>query len=342
MNLTRPVLQNNIKPFDAANQFDFIFSVVGGSQVFGNNLVIENIENGTEVYNQTIASFQFKHTLPSNSLTNGVQYRAKVRTYDINNNFSQFSDWAVFWAFSSPTVTIPTLDSGTVNNHTVLLEGSYVQNEGELLQSYRYLLYDQNERLLAASVEKFDGLLTHQFAGLMNDTNYKAELRIITANRMESSSGLIPFHTDYIQPQLTSVLTLRNIEENANIKISANIIQIIGEIGEGTIDYIDGDWIDLRNGMIYFQDGFSVDKDFSVKIWLKNIRDTDIFLKLIGEQGYIELRYYNNRIHAFKRLYQGGVVPHFASSEFIAGENDTIFICLKHIEDLIGIFAEVL
>jgi hypothetical protein len=93
MSLTTPILAS-ITSFDAESSYDFIFSSIGGSQVTKNNLVIELNSDGTEVYNQTVDSFAFKHTV-SSGLTNNIQYKAKIRTGD-STSWSVFSSYIVF------------------------------------------------------------------------------------------------------------------------------------------------------------------------------------------------------------------------------------------------------
>lgn len=343
MSLTRPVIVSPITPFNKSTAYNVDFNVVGGNQIFANQLEIQRLSNSTQVYLQKIDSFQFRHTIPVNTLTNGVEYRMRIRTYDINNNTSAWSDWVVFLCLNTPVVAITNITDGKVNNHTYDFIGSYSQSDGELIQSYRFLLYDEFGNLIGASPEKFDGLLTHQFTGLQNGKQYKIELKIITVNQMQASSGLAIFVADYIQPNLSSVLNLENVPNQASILVSANIIRIIGELGSGSMSYIDGEWIDLTNGMVYFQDGFNVNNNFTLKIWAKNIPTEQTFVKIMGEQGYIDIVYYNNRIHAFKRLYSdGGILPHYASNELGEELNstDTLFIAMRYLNDMIDLYIE--
>ena len=342
MSLTRPVIVSPIIPFDKSIAYNVDFTVVGGNQVFANELEIQILSDNTQVYLQKIDSFQFRHLIPANTLTNGTEYRMRIRTYDINNNTSAWSDWVVFLCLNTPVVAITNITDGKVNNHTYDFVGSYSQSDGELIQSYRFLLYDEFENLIGASPEKFDGLLLHQFTGLQNGKQYKIELKIITVNQMQASSGLVSFVADYIQPNLFSVLTLENISNQASILVSANIIRIIGELGSGEMSYIDDELIDLTNGMVFFQDGFNVNSNFTLKLWAKNIPTDQVFVRIMGEQGYIDIVYYDNRVHAFKRLYSGGILPHYASNELIGelNSNDMLFIGVRNINDMIDLYIE--
>ena len=331
-------------PFPATENYTFQFTVAsGGSQVTQNNLEIQRTLDNVVVYNQTISSFQFNHLVPANTLVNATEYRVRVRTGDVSNNFSQFSDWTVFLCLANPVVTIDNIVAGIVNNQVFNFEGTYSQADDELLQSYRYLLYDENSILLSTSPELFDSLLQHEFGGLQNNVNYKVELKVITVNQMEATTGLVSFKAEYIQPTLSTIIDIQNKEENASVEINANIIQIIGQ-GEN-FSYIDGEKVDVTgvDSKVWFNEGFSINNNFTLKIWLENITENLPFLTLYSGLGYLEFVYYGDRIHAFKHIYNGGFVSHFASSNEIEVTTlDQVFIFVQQINDLIDIQFEII
>ena len=140
--LTTPIL-SDIKTFNATKDNAFTFNVVGGNQVVANNLVIERVSDNAVIYDQSQETFNFRHILPAYALTNGTNYRAKIRTRDINNNWSNFSITLLFWCYSEPRLNITTIDYDNQNrvyNQTVIFETMYTQDEGEILQSYRWIM----------------------------------------------------------------------------------------------------------------------------------------------------------------------------------------------------------
>ena len=97
-----PILYN-IEAFDANNPKTFQF-IWNGNQSFGNRLYI--YENGTKlVYSKPDTTMQLKHTLPANTLVNGVSYTAKVIVIDIDGTESELSDPILFSCFTTPTFT---------------------------------------------------------------------------------------------------------------------------------------------------------------------------------------------------------------------------------------------
>lgn len=277
----------------------------------------------------------------ANTLTNTTEYKARIRTYASNGiTYSQWSDWIVFWCFENPIVTITNIIDGTINNQTYTFTGSYTHSDN--LQSYRYLLYDNNQTLIQSYSEIFDLLLEQEVAGLENGIKYYIELKTISIHEMSGTSGLIEFIPNYIQPRLSTVLSLENLSNQAAIKVTANVIQIIFEILEGIISYIDNDLVDLTNATIYAQEGFDISNNFTLKIWCKSLPVDESFLILYGEQGNIELKYYNSKIHLIKNINTSSVQYHIASNEINPLDTDLIAIVVQYINNLFDIKCDII
>lgn len=341
--LTTPII-NNIKPFDATHNYDLTFNVYGGNQVTANRVLIEKVVDGTVVYNVKIESFQFKHSIPANTLQNGTQYRVKVKTYNINNEESEYSDSILFYCFSNPTVRIINIKDGLVGNSSYEFEGSYSQAENELAQSYRFYFYDSNEVLLSSSKEKFDSDFKYKFDGMENNEHYFVELKVYTVNGIVATSGLIPFDVNYYRPLFHTTVVLEDISRQASVKINARILNIEGQIGKQPISYEDGEWINLKDGMVYFdeENGFLVTGDFTLRMWLKDIEEYKEFLIMYSKNNVkLRLVYYKKRIHCFKEIKER-IVSHYASNEIdIVDKESLVFIFFQSNKSRISIQAEV-
>ena len=350
--LITPTLKSKIKPFNAGEDYNFIFYVDGSSdQIVRNNLVIEKVSDNTVVYNQTQESFSFSHRIPANSLQNGVNYKAKIRTGNIKNEWSQYSEYEIFWCFSPPTIKIINIDyenQNKVYNQTVEFKSTYSQTESEPLQSYRYLLYNSNKGLIKTFPEKFynsEEYLIQEIAGLENDTLYYLEVKTLSINNNEGSSGLIWFKPFYIAPRLFSVLTPKNLSEQGAVKVSANIIQIIGKLYDNNgnqvepenIDYVDNEWLDLTRidyDKLVFDEGFNIlQNDFMLKLWFKNLKDSVPFMFLYSPYGHIEFIRFGNKIHIYKRSKYHKIVSHFASLDINFIDNQEYMLYIKHIKN---------
>ena len=150
---------------------------------------------------------------------------------------------------------------------------------------------------------------------------------------------MIPFVASYIEPKLSSVMNLTNLKDSASVEVLCHLIQIIGQVGSGNISYEDNDWINLLNGMIYFQDGFYIEDNFTLKLWCKQLPLNDIFLKLKGRQGEIHLKYQDNKVYLCKQV--GSVYYYIFSDEIYPTNDDVIYICIQQIDNYCNIFAKV-
>ena len=357
--LTTPIL-NDIKTFDAVNGYTFTFDVRGGSQVIGNNLVIERISDNVEVYNQTQETFNFRHNLPAYILANGVNYRAKIRTKNINNNWSSFSNALLFWCYSKPDLYITTIDYDNQNrvyNQTVVFGTTYFQAQGEILQSYRYLLYNENKDLLNSFPEQFaDGSLplTQEVAGLENGKLYYLEVITISPSGNTGTTGLINFKPFYITPKFTVTLTPETIPEQGAIKVSANIVQIIlklyddngNQINPMDIEYIDDDWLDMNRvdyDKLIADEGFDIlYGNFILQLWCKNLSENEVFLTLYAPQGRIEMFKLNDRIRVYKYIDNLDNPGYFVSNMFELDNEQELMIYMKQVDHLIDLQVESL
>lgn len=345
--MTTPSLIKPIKPFTPSESYDFPFTYVSGSQATQNNLIIEEVASSMEVYNSSVASFSLKHPLPVNTLTSGSPYRAKIRVGDANNNFSDFSEWVFFWVLEKPELNINNIDYGNQNrvySQTVTFTADYTHPNNESLQSFRYNLYDSNKNLLKSFNEKYqDGSLPleEEVTGLVNGELYYIELKIITVNLQELSTGLILVRPFYTAPVLTSAIGVENIKSEGAIKVTANIIQVIGklydqngiEIAKEDIEYVDNEKLDMNRvdyARLVFDEGFDTDSDeFVLKLWCQNLPDTEVFMKLFSSYGWLDFRYFNDMIHIYKHQYNVNYPSYYTSNEFSLSVGQGMLIYVK-------------
>ena len=340
MSLTKPILRS-IPPFPATSAKAFNFDVFGGAQVIYNQLEIQKNSDNTQIYLSKVQSFQYVHNVSAGTLTNGIEYKARVRTYDVNNvTPSDWSNWVVFWALAVPTVAITNIPDNIVNNQTFTFEGSYTHS-GDTLESYRFLLYDSNQTLLQTFNEQFGTPISQEVAGLENDQTHHIELITLSAKGMSGTSGKIQFLAQYIQPRLSSILTLENMPDQAAIKITANVIQIIFESTEGAYSFEDDDWVNLSSGVITASAPFRVERDFTLKLWCKSLPINYSFLVLTGEQGTISLKYYDDRIWLFKTA---GTTTYTIFSDELTDllSTDVVGIAIRHSNNRCDLLVEII
>ena len=224
-----PILRS-LRPVDATVLQVLNFLYDGQNQAVRNNLVIETL-GGSVVYNQTQNTFALSHNLPANTLVNGNSYRAKVRVGDVNNNWTNFSEFLIFHTLAKPVILVTSIDEhGKVYNQTINFEATYTHPNNEPLQSYRYYLYDNNQTLITAFPEKFaDGSLpiTQEITGLVNGDLYHVQIGIMTPKGQEYYTEKIPFTPFYISPFIAGVLRADNIEEEGSVRVNISARQVV-------------------------------------------------------------------------------------------------------------------
>jgi hypothetical protein len=175
--------------FDATEPQVFTFSSTG-SQAFKNRLTVRDNLTNAVVYNDIIETFQLRHELPANKLTNGVLYNAVITTFDINNVESAPSNTIIFYCYSTPSFMFSNLtENQIIQNSSYEVNLTYSQPQGEILNSWQVLLYDEHKQLLNTSGLRYKtDILSYVVSGLEDNDSYYIRATGETLNRMEICS----------------------------------------------------------------------------------------------------------------------------------------------------------
>ena len=325
-------------PFAATDIQTFYFDVSGVSrQILYNELEITLSSDTSQIlYKERVQEFRYQHTLPINTLTNGNQYAATIRVYDSNQVLIGKSNPIFFYCFSAISLTIPTIINGEVGNQSVTFKGEYYQAEDEIVESYRFVLYDDNQIEITRSPDLYDGLFSYEFSGLRNREKYYIELKVVTTNELIGTSGLIEFTARYIAPRFSSSLQLENLKEEASIYVKCNIIRIVGIPDTTPVIYTPEGEINLINNGVWFDEGFRIQGNFTLQMWVSNISEVDdYFFKLVANDGSnLRLYYKENKINLLKMSDETFVVQRLLGETLVEAPEDKLFICVKHIDGL--------
>jgi hypothetical protein len=156
------------------------------------------------------------------------------------------------------------------------------------LRNYVVNLYDTNKNLINNSPILTSLPMQYLFSNLQTETNYYIEFVATSSEGLTGTSGLISFSVFYYRPKQTVYLTGKNID-NAGIELTWFVRQIILENVGGT--FINNDEIDVTNGTVTADTGFSIDRDFSLKVWLRGVENNVPLITLYGDNGQIVLKY---------------------------------------------------
>lgn len=243
--LARPSFREGLMISDAVSSINISFMISGSSdQVTGHHIqCIDNITGEIE-HEHKAMSFLLSCNIDANTLLNGKEYRVRVRTYNSNiatdfsnennNTTSEWSDYMILKCFTKAEVAIINIPIDTtgnrlIKNQTFTFEGNYSQKESVGLKSFRYILYDKDKVVLQSypEVYQLDGALKQEVTGIVSDKEYYIELVTLNQYEIETRSELIDFRVDYSPPRITQVLQVSNDEENALVKIDAQVVQML-------------------------------------------------------------------------------------------------------------------
>ena len=347
--LTKPLVLK-VNTFDGTIGTTIRFEVIDGDQIFHNEIEIYNNTTGLKVYSKKITTFSFEHEIPPNVLVNSVEYEyyIRLRTYDINNKYSVWSDNVYFKCLQKPVLTIPMLSDGKVNNQTATIQAELVSPQ-DTLKYYKLILYDETKRVITSSPNLYDALLQYEFTGFLDDTKYYVECMVLTQNDVEVSTGLIPFVADFVAPRVKLLYNLYNDYNTASVKMDAKIIQMFWKSKNSTYTIEDGTLVNLLTDTIYLNDeeGFELDSsNFTLEIIVSNLKEDLPFSLSLGKYGELEFVYFKDKIHAYKKI--NGITDktrwiHYMTSEsFSILETDMVFLYVKSVNNALEMRMEKL
>lgn len=257
---------NTINPFDAKFDKKIPYYYSGGNQQYYHKVTITNSITNTTVYSETRQTLQLNFTIPANKLTNGGKYSVQISVYDIDMKLQGTSINMNFICLTTPIFQISNLKDGQIiRTSNYNFELMYKQAEGELLQSYKMSLYDNNKTLLYTSGNKYniDNMFVN-ISSLEDNIEYYVQAEGITVNGLVVNTGYIKLIADYLSPSSFYVVSLENVENKGAILIRSNIVSIEGHSKKDVI-YVDGSYADLTNdNEVSFSEGFETYEDFTI------------------------------------------------------------------------------
>lgn len=284
----------NVAPFDATNSCEFTFNYSGGSQACYNKLTIMDEETSSVVFEDIIQSFQFKHVLPENSLTNGKKYLAQIFIYDVDNKLCASTQPMHFSCYSTPIFSFANISSNQiVKTPSYTVNITYSQAEDEKLQSYAVALYSANKIVLTTSGIKYDtSNLSYTINDLSDNTQYYIRATGTTVNGMNVDTGYIVFSVGYVAPSKWCLIDLKNKPDIGAIQIRSNIVTLQGRCTVDPTPFVDGDFVDTTgDAQVIFDEGFTLYNDWTIIASLYGCEDREYIMILSDGVNEIKVQY---------------------------------------------------
>lgn len=285
--MAKPQIKN-IAPFDAKldHVIEFIWT---GSMAYKNRLQIFDNDSLASVYDQTVTTFDLKHTIPAGTLQNGKKYLAQVRTFDKDEVESPTSDKSRFLTLETPHFRFTNVEDGqNVDASSLTATVSYTQANGEKVDSYRFYLYDEAKRQVFVSEPMtYQPYMSYIYKGLENTKTYYIRCLGSTANGMPLDTGYVKFTAYYLNPGDYKLIYAENYPYKGYNTYRTNIKIIeCDDYQEDRYAFDDG-YIDLLDDEITYSSNFKIDDDFTLMIRGKFMyQEAQIFSATNGDGAF--------------------------------------------------------
>lgn len=275
----KPIILN-APTFDVTQGCTINFAYYGG---LFTQTKIEFRDNSTDSVAATLISDNsnmYIQVAPNTSgLSNNKIYNITISVNEgdeQNSNWSDKSNKAIIYCFSTPTFTFlsPTQGSSLTTSYAEVTL-NYSQSENEPLDKYRLVMYDNNDAVIASSGDLYDidnngNPLPYIFNNyLENGAEYHIIATAVTLHGM-TVNATTNFTCEYIQPESYAHMTLTNLPDSGSVSISSNVIALQGVAETNPPVYINNKAIDLRNNSVTFSEGFNINQNFIMQIKGRN------------------------------------------------------------------------
>ena len=284
-----------VPAFDATKSQKFKFAVQGSnSQIKASKLTIRKQEDNSIIYDQQLLSLKYEYILPKDILTNGEYYNAIITVYQDVNVSAGISSPIEFKCISAPDIKFTNLPVGNlIDNPSFNFKFKYTQENNEPLNIYKLNLYDSKKFLISSSGELYAQsnsspyMGEYLFSGFENNKRYYIELSIETLNGFKLNTELILLDIQYLYPQLSSIITLKNKCNEGYIEVASNIQLIDGEANPEPPKYIDNKEIDLTDydSYVKWEKVYNIGDDFVARVWFRAANDYSTLLQFSNTLG---------------------------------------------------------
>lgn len=344
--MAKPIIMK-IYPFDGRNACEIELQWTG-ARAYSNRLILSDSKTNHVVYDNTVSGFTLKHTIPAGTLTNGGKWAAQAQVYDQEGTASALSDKVLFYTLDTPQFFFRDengkLEDGIKVEHSSYQSAIYYQsNDLEDLDSYVFYLYDNTDRLLLESDRLSDPRhITYTYKGLENNTEYYIRCKAVTVKGMLLDTGKIRIYVRYANPAQYSRIYADVLADRGCVQVGSNII-VIQYNGKEIFDYING-MIDLTEKTLYYDEGFSIDGDFSVQLCGYNLFQNAELLKLSNHHFALSLtsRVYHDGALRFRLMVPNGLSNYLIYSSPVLFQNtDLVTILIRRVNHVYGIYVRV-
>lgn len=285
MALQKPIV-DVIAAFDATSAHDVEFMVSSGDQVVANRAVIRLGSTNETIYDNTQNTFNLKHTIPANTLTNGNYYIITIYTFNSDNTISAPSSPVTFYCYTTPTFEFSNIpQNNLITNSSFNFELSYDQDEGETLDAYIINVYDSSQTKVWTSDTVYVGssgvpptVFSSSVSGFSDNSLYYIRAMGQTTQLTELDTGYVLLTTIFDADSIYTQFNLVNNECDGYIILTSNIVSLEGVTNPDPPTYINNEEIDLtaEDSYVTWENSFAIYDKSTARIWLRDINPNSI------------------------------------------------------------------
>lgn len=338
--MSKPIIYSlNAMSCEEDNEISFAYS---GGLMKSNTIRLFSALTNELVYEHTETTARNRHVLLADSIdvsTYGTQFNIQIKVTEMDDTESSWSDSRYAIIISTPTFEFEDFEESIDLAQSFLnVSLGYSQAEGELLQSFDFLLYDSSHTLLSQSDTKYDTSdLSYTYNGL-EDGIYYIQAKGSTFHGYQVQTEIIQVNVRYTTPELFASFFLTNDIQGGYVKYETNIYSIDYH-GDETFDYDDG-YIDLTEKTLFYDRGFLIENNATFIVKGKNLYEVkDNFFEVQNADRtfkmYISSYIYDDDTIRFKLHATNGLSDYILySSSLSISNSDEVAFWIRKIDDI--------
>lgn len=338
--MAKPII-GTLKPIDASLDATITFSW-SGNRAYSNRLVVYDNKTLSVIFDDTVTTYKFEHTIPADTLTNGKQYVIEIQVTDQSGNTSSMSNRVSLYTITTPIFQFSDIPS-IIESSSYTANIYYYSVDEEELNLYKFYLYDADQKLLFETDVSYldeNENISYTYRSLENDSVYYIRATGVTVNGIELDTGYCKISIKFENQDDYARVYVENLPNIGCIKISTNII-VIQYNGDQEFSFQNG-LIDLCDTSIFYDSGFNAEGDFTVIIRGMHLWHTGTLLKMSNGEYDITLssRIYPDGQLRYKLEVPNGINTYIRYSEALSfTDDDMLTVAIRRINNLYQIVS---
>lgn len=255
--------------------------------------------NNDSVYSQTVTlnsnncvydGETLSHTVPVNTLTNGIEYKWYITVYDSTDLATGVTSDEILLKLNSPINIVFTVPS-IINAQKHTFTFTYLQTENIPIEYFKYNLYSNN-KLIKTSGNLYGGRPSYEFTGFISNSEYEIEVVGVNVNGSEFSSGKQSFTVSYASANVSTKPNVSQDIETSLVTVDiGTIVQNTG-VASGVYSFINNFITNLNKALHLNANSkvvwdVDIPSDFTTTIKIKKINSVGKIVELESSDGIL-------------------------------------------------------